>query len=148
MTDAENMALLERVNAAGRIYIIGSEFHGDDETREPVATTPPEQMPPQCGVQLTRLPLEHSDSTGHAQHRNWRFYLRFAVCHESACAADADFAFRAIVDALGSEPLPQPSRPPSTSSPDAGAVPGVSANSSELPSAERLCERLFDEPKS
>ena len=67
MTEAENMALLERVNAAGRIYIIGSELHSDDETREPVATPPPEKMPPQCGVQLMRLPLEHSDSTGHAQ---------------------------------------------------------------------------------
>ena len=144
-TEAENMALLERVNAAGKIYMIGSEFHGDEE-REPVTTTAPEQMPPQCGVEWTRLPLEHSGSTGHAR-RNWRFYLRFAVCHENACSADADFAFRAIVDALESKPLPSPSRPPSTSSPDA-AAPGVSTTSAGLPSAESLCAKLLSAFKS
>ena len=143
--DAENMALVERVNAAGRIYMIESEFHGDEE-REPVATTAPEQMPPQCGVELTRLPLEHSGSTGHAC-RNWRFYLRSAVCHENACTDDADLAIRAIVDALESEPLLPPSRPPSTSSPDA-AAPGMSVTSAGLPSAESLCEKLLSVFKS
>ena len=87
MTDAENMTLFERVDAAGRIYMIGSELHGDDKTRELVATTVPEQMPLQCGRACR---WNTSDSSGHA-HRNWSFYLRFAVCHENA--------FGAIVDA-------------------------------------------------
>ena len=97
-------------------------------------------------LEWTRLPQEHSGSTRHAR-RNWRFYLRFAVCHENACADDADFAFGTIVDSLETEPLPPPSRPPSTSSHDA-AAPGVSAISAGLPSAERLCEKLLSAFKS
>ena len=59
------------LDASGKIYMIKSEFHGDDEEREPVATWDAEQMPPQCNVEWTRMPLE----TRAALDRNWRFYL-------------------------------------------------------------------------
>ena len=51
--------------------MIKSEFHGDDEKRESVATWDTEQMPPQCNVEWTRMPLE----TWAALDRNWRLYL-------------------------------------------------------------------------
>ena len=93
-------------------------------------------MPPQCGIKCAcRWKL---GSAGHA-HRNWRF----DVCNENACAADANYAFDAIVDTLESEPLLTPPRPPSTSSPD-----GVSAISAELQSAENLCVKLLSAFKS
>ena len=86
------MQRLSLLDAAGKIYMIGIEFHGDDEEREPVSTWDAKQ---QCGVEWTRLPLE----TRAALDRNWHFYLRFTVWHEHACA-DADYAFGVIVDAL------------------------------------------------
>lgn len=125
MNDAENKALLECVNAEGKIYMIGSEFHGDDEEHEDVANGMDEQVPapPQCGIEWTRLPLEMPPGSAHVR-REWSFYMRFAVCHENACDADADFAFRAILDALESGPR----CPNGDSTPAPTAVPAATAN--------------------
>ena len=57
------------LDASSRIYMIGSELHGDDEECEPVATWDAEQMPPQCNVEWTRMPLE----TRAALYRNSAF---------------------------------------------------------------------------
>ena len=59
------------LDAANKIYIIENELHGDEEEREHVTTWDAEQMPPQCNVEWTRMPLE----TRAAMERNWRFYL-------------------------------------------------------------------------
>ena len=81
------MALLERVNTAGRIYDICMIRSATTKKSASVATKAPEQMPPQFGVKWTCLPLEHllehSDSTRHA-HRNWRFYLRNLIVSNAA----------------------------------------------------------------
>ena len=136
-TDAENMALLERVTSAAKIYMIGSEFHGDLKS-EPVATTAPEQIPPQCGVEWTRLALEHSRSTGHAQELALLPALR-RVPRERVRRRRRLRVPRHCVRARVRAAAAAVS-PPSTSSPDA-AAPVLSATFAGLLSAESLCER-------
>ena len=104
--------------------MIKSEFHGDDEEREPVATWDAEQMPPQCGVEWTRLPLD----TLAALDRNWRFYPPFVICNENTCAADAYYVFNSILDALRT-----------AAAAVSAAIDVSAATSAELQSAENLC---------
>ena len=93
------------MRAAGKIYINGSEYYGNRNAQQKET----DQMQSQSGVEWTRLPLEYS---GAQMSRKWHFYLRFVVCHENACVADADYAFRAIVEAFESEAGPTSSPPP------------------------------------